>query len=156
MGSGIILIREYIGEPVFERYFEPVFGGKDIYVTDRHFFGHLPSEGKALLALKGNVTKNVIYDVMAEAVSIIEKENEKNNFRGMHESERPDGYHLFPSLIDNKPKIIGVYGDDNIASKFFESVGLEYVVGNMEERVSRSVENMEREFKTLGQKFSKF
>ncbi|MBT6690317.1 hypothetical protein HN903_03085 [archaeon] len=156
MGSGIILIRRYIEEPSFEHYFEPIFKNRSIGISNRHFFGELVSDKKALLALEGDVTKDIVYNVMSEGMAIAEKDNEENNFRRMHESQRPEWYHLAPTLMDEHPKIIGLYSGDKTASNLFESVGLEYVSREMERGVSRIVDNMAHEIKRLGNKFSKF
>ncbi len=156
MGSGIILIKQYMTESAFGHYFEPAFGCKGIDITDRHFFRKLASDEKALLALKGNVTKGLVYDVMAETVSAIEKENEESDFGRIPKSQVPEWCHLFPSLIDERPEIIGIYNDSKTASEFFGTVGLEYVAEEMKKEVSRTIESVSSEFRALGQKFSEF
>ena len=156
MGSGIILIRGYMTEPVFEHYFEPVFGDKGINVGDRHFFGERSSEESALLALSGDVSKAVIYDAMSESVASIEKDNKGGDLQAMHLAKRPEWSHICPTFIDDNPKIIGLYEEDGTAAKFFGSVGLGYLAGEMEERISEAVNSAGSKLRGLGSKLSKF
>jgi hypothetical protein len=156
MGSGIILIKAYITEPTFEHYFEPIFKKNIIDITDRHFFGKLHSEESALIALRGDLNKKIIYDVMERGTIIAKKDNEENNLDKIHGSQKPKWYHFCPSLIDKNPDIIGIYNDNETASRFFGNVGLEYIAKETEEKVLKSIENIEHELKAIGKKFYNF